>query len=457
MHSKGGVVHYKSAYHGRVAIGSPPQVMDVVFDTGSGHLVVPSTLCKAPTCTKHVRYRRKDSFTSVDINCDGETAMPGQPRDLVTVSYGTGQISGILVRDYVCIRQVEDVVNPIGAEATPGFSMLQTKAKFLHKGSGALTEDEVEGKADDKIKESEDRVEDLVEGEDEGKDEGENEGEDEHGDYKGDAMPHGCFNLQFIAATNMSEEPFNTFAFDGVLGMGLIALSQTPEFNIFNMIATKAWEASPGFQRMFSLFLGFGTEESTITFGGYQAERLHGESFAWHYVREPRMGYWQIEIFGITANGVKLDFCDDGTCRGILDTGTALLAVPRLIGRKLMNHLRFANEQGKPCDADFPALLIDLGNITVELTPSDIARPEVIDGLEDEEKLALTGAEESQHCLPMLMYADFQEPLSRKTFILGEPVLQKYYAAFDMDYSEPRIGMALAKHTVQRDPLRVRR
>eukprot|EP00401_Gymnodinium_catenatum_P051519 CAMPEP_0117561764 /NCGR_PEP_ID=MMETSP0784-20121206/54594_1 /TAXON_ID=39447 /ORGANISM="" /LENGTH=389 /DNA_ID=CAMNT_0005359283 /DNA_START=213 /DNA_END=1379 /DNA_ORIENTATION=- len=389
MHSKGGVVHYKSAYHGRVAIGSPPQVMDVVFDTGSGHLVVPSTLCKAPTCMKHVRYRRSASLTSVDIDGDGEAVVPGQPRDVLTVSYGTGHISGIFVRDHVCMGPGEDVANPIGAEATPGSSMLQTRARSLPKGSAALTEDEVEGKADDKIRELEDSDEDLVEGEGEG-----------------DALPHGCFNVQFIAATDMSEDPFDTFAFDGVVGMGLIGLSETPEFNFFNMIASKAREAFPGFQRTFSVFLGFGTEESTITFGGYQAERLHGESFAWHYVREPRMGYWQIEIFGITANGVKLDFCDDGTCRGILDTGTALLAVPRLIGRKLMNHLRFANEQGKPCDADFPALLIDLGNITVELTPSDIARPEVIDGLEDEEKLALTGAEESQHCLPMLMYAD---------------------------------------------------
>jgi len=426
MHSVDGAVHYKSAYHGKIAIGLPePQVLDVVFDTGSGHLVVPSSLCYAPTCLKHVRYRRKASLTAVDIDSAGSEVVAGEPRDQVTVFFGTGEITGVLVRDHVCLGHSGVAMDPTSDDhPSPGLALMQTNAKSLHKGSSPLTEDEVDGEVDDE---------------------------------DNSTLPDGCYNAQFIVATDMSEDPFNTFSFDGVLGLGLVELSQTPDFNIFNVFSSGAWKVSPGFQRTFAVFLGFGTEMSAITFGGYQAEHLHGDAFAWHHVRDPLMGYWQIEIVGITANGTKLDYCDDGTCRAILDTGTSLLAVPSSIAVTLFDHLRFANHPGKPCDADSPALLFYLGNITLELTPSDIARPEVIDGVGDGENEALTGTGEAQDCLPMVMAIDLPEPLSKKTFILGEPVLQKYYTAFDMDNSAPKVGIGLARHTVQREPRRVRR
>merc|ERR1719188_2539031 len=56
----------------------------------------------------------------------------------------------------------------------------------------------------------------------------------------------GCAQLRVIAATDMTEDPFADFAFDGVLGLGLPALSQTPEFNFLHSAAFGgAWSGSP--------------------------------------------------------------------------------------------------------------------------------------------------------------------------------------------------------------------
>jgi len=105
LHSSGGSVHHRSAYYGEIVIGGPAaQPFRVVFDTGSGHLVLPSALCRAQTCLGHRRYRRRASRFAEDIDASGAVVLPGQPRDQITVSFGTGEVTGVFVRDWVCRR-----------------------------------------------------------------------------------------------------------------------------------------------------------------------------------------------------------------------------------------------------------------------------------------------------------------------------------------------------------------
>jgi len=266
----------------------------------------------------------------------------------------------------------------------------------------------------------------------------------------------GCVDMRMVSTTEMSEDPFASFDFDGVLGMGLSGLSQTSEFNFLETAAgAGAWNPMPGFERTFAVFLAISDEEqSEITFGGWQVSRLReGEDLAWNQVQDADLGYWQLHIVGITANGIKTGYCDDGTCRAVVDTGTSLLGVPSTLGRDLASKLRHDANDGGLCDGAMPTLEIDLGNFTVVLDPADYARPETASKQQVNASVGLSQNSTKGACIPMLMHIDLPPPLSAKTLILGEPVLQRYYTAFDA--GAKRIGFAMARRDGIRRPGRV--
>eukprot|EP00397_Hematodinium_sp_SG-2012_P016994 GEMP01017356.1.p1 GENE.GEMP01017356.1~~GEMP01017356.1.p1 ORF type:complete len:383 (-),score=87.27 GEMP01017356.1:1441-2589(-) len=96
---------HTSEYYGNIAIGSPPQTFQVVFDTGSGNLLIPSAECEDEACTSHHRFDSSKSVTAVET-AFAESNKPvdeGGERDVVTITFGTGQISGVFVRDNVCM------------------------------------------------------------------------------------------------------------------------------------------------------------------------------------------------------------------------------------------------------------------------------------------------------------------------------------------------------------------
>mmetsp|Transcript_49210 Transcript_49210/g.88880 ORF Transcript_49210/g.88880 Transcript_49210/m.88880 type:complete len:438 (-) Transcript_49210:75-1388(-) len=106
---RSGVVH-KTAYFGRLDIGSPGQSFSVVFDTGSGNLMVPADDCKSEACAVHDRFLQSKSPTARDVSCDGTPPVDGQeaPRDEVTITFGTGEIWGRCLQDNICIGNVCD-------------------------------------------------------------------------------------------------------------------------------------------------------------------------------------------------------------------------------------------------------------------------------------------------------------------------------------------------------------
>lgn len=120
------VVH-KTAYYGRVEIGTPRQPFTVVFDTGSGNLMVPSTHCRSHACTMHKRFDSKKSATAEDIEADGSASRKGGLRDQITVTFGTGEISGVFIQDDVCIGSLCTNIHFVGAtdETEDPFSSFQ--------------------------------------------------------------------------------------------------------------------------------------------------------------------------------------------------------------------------------------------------------------------------------------------------------------------------------------------
>merc|ERR1719188_1372546 len=77
--------------------------------------MLPSTWCKSRACSSHKRFSRKASATAEDIEEDGSPSKPGAARDVITVTFGTGEISGVFVQDDVCIGNLCTNVRFVGA------------------------------------------------------------------------------------------------------------------------------------------------------------------------------------------------------------------------------------------------------------------------------------------------------------------------------------------------------
>ncbi|CAE7366227.1 PGA [Symbiodinium sp. CCMP2592] len=108
------VVH-KTAYYGNIHIGKPAQTITVVFDTGSGNLMVPSTLCTDSACQRHKRFDPSLSKTVVNMQSGGQPAGAFESRDQLTVTFGTGEITGVFLKDDVCIGNLCANMEFIGA------------------------------------------------------------------------------------------------------------------------------------------------------------------------------------------------------------------------------------------------------------------------------------------------------------------------------------------------------
>jgi len=84
------LINYKnSQYVGNLEIGTPPQNVDVIFDTGSSNFWITSSKCTDKACLKHKLYDSKKSSTYQKIGTH------------VEVEFGSGKVKGIFSRDTI--------------------------------------------------------------------------------------------------------------------------------------------------------------------------------------------------------------------------------------------------------------------------------------------------------------------------------------------------------------------
>eukprot|EP00927_Polykrikos_kofoidii_P008748 TRINITY_DN13647_c4_g1_i1.p1 TRINITY_DN13647_c4_g1~~TRINITY_DN13647_c4_g1_i1.p1 ORF type:complete len:497 (+),score=63.30 TRINITY_DN13647_c4_g1_i1:184-1674(+) len=364
---------YKTSYFGSIYVGGhPSQLFTVVFDTGSGHLILPSTACSNEVCMKLRRYNRTFSNTAVDIEYDGTpVTLETQERKKVTVAFGTGEVTGEFVHEKVCLLRGSSITR-----ATTGSS---------------------------------------------------------------------CADLRIVVATNMSHDPFGYFAFDGVLGLGLSALTLDKTFSFFPELVMQ----HPGMKPQFAVFLApYDGGPSSISFGGFDPSRAASE-IKWTSVAKPELGHWQIQIKRILIGSSILEECQDGSCHAIFDTGTSLLAVPRETSRSMHRLLaRTVPTKIAHQDVDCRAvpgkhIHFDFGGPVLTVREEDYSRPKpfrIPDVGNTSNGTNINGS--TLFCRSLLLPVDIGPPIGPKVFIFGEPVLRRYYTVYD--FVEKKIGFAQA-------------
>lgn len=327
---------YKTIFSGKISVGTPAQEFTVVFDTGSGHLIIPGPTCRSPSCVKHQQYNSSSSSGQA-IDYDG-TPVTGKARDQLTVSFGTGEVTGVFSQDTVCV-------------------------------AGGRR---------------------CVEG------------------------------AHLITATEMTDKPFLEFDFDGVLGLGLAGLSQTPAFNMAQRLG--------GGDSVFAVYLGHCGSE--ISFGSWRPQLLRG-ALQWADVKDAEEGYWKLAVDAVVVDGTPLEVCAGG-CNAVADTGTSVLAGPSaavtLIREQLSSRL-FMKDGVCAIDGDAAIEVVLAGGLRLSLGAADYAQPR------------LNANQTATACELLLMKMDVPPPLG-PLFILGEPILTKYYTVFDA--TKERVGFGLA-------------
>merc|ERR1719388_214077 len=100
------VAVHKTAYFGALHLGTPKQKFSVVFDTGSGNLLVPGKDCMSTACLQHDRFDESSSSTMKEVNCDGSPMEGNESVDEVTIKFGTGEITGRCLEDRICVGSI---------------------------------------------------------------------------------------------------------------------------------------------------------------------------------------------------------------------------------------------------------------------------------------------------------------------------------------------------------------
>eukprot|EP00747_Dinoflagellata_sp_TGD_P129156 gnl/TRDRNA2_/TRDRNA2_174642_c2_seq1.p1 gnl/TRDRNA2_/TRDRNA2_174642_c2~~gnl/TRDRNA2_/TRDRNA2_174642_c2_seq1.p1 ORF type:complete len:432 (+),score=68.04 gnl/TRDRNA2_/TRDRNA2_174642_c2_seq1:122-1417(+) len=265
-----------------------------------------------------------------------------------------------------------------------------------------------------------------------------------------------CGNMRVVTAVEMSEDPFKSFSFDGIVGLALESLALSPSFNILNAFHSGQLRQA---QFGFSLVTGDqGSEESELMVGGVNHDRVQGR-IHWAPVETPEHGHWQVAIRRVRIGNRTIGNCETGKCRAIFDTGTSHVGVPDELFDKVLDLMSVKVDDPKTDCSRLDSSVtmeIEIGDFSVQLNVADYMRQLPISEFVVRDVTGHAEADDEAEetellCEPRLMPVKLPEPFGNlDVFILGEPVLQRYYTVYD--WGNLAVGFGLSKRGPSSSP-----
>lgn len=284
-----------------------------------------------------------------------------------------------------------------------------------------------------------------------------------------------CVDTRAVMAVEMSPVPFQELKVDGIVGMGLPALTVHESFSFFATLVANNLVAVPHFS--FFLTDGDDGQLSELALGGHNPSRLlhPDEPLSWAPVVNPvKMGHWMVQISGVYVGGRKIDMCGEGSeCRGIVDSGSSHLGVPGSHYDEIDNLLTASAGDLLDCRLSrTPEVSIEIGGFNLTLSPKNYMRQlpiredvevgtqsalseedagnnATVDGhrpgtqmQEEEVGVVANTSVVPRRCSPRLLPVRVGPPMGPNLFMLGEPLLKQYYTVFD--WSGPSVGFGLS-------------
>lgn len=329
-----------SRIFGTLFVGTPPQKLDVAFDTGSGNLLLPAKACKSLACFAHKTFDESLSMTVQNMTeFKPRMGLGLTNHERVRLGVGSGEVAGSAIVDKVCLDEAENV----------------------------------------------------------------------------------CSNSGIVELMEMSDEPFNIYPFDGILGLGLPASSIDPRFNLLGNMADGHVLANA----RFAVWMAVETDsdESEFSFGSYDEKRLNSEIF-WIPLSNTANGLWQVTVKDLYLNNRRLHLCGDVGCQVAFDTGTAAIGGPTPIMRTLLSQLGVSST----CTnfGSLGKLGFDFGDYILYVDKDDYVRTE------------------AGTCHHQFVGIDLPPPRHNIIF-LGDPFFRRYYTIFDR--TTLSVGLGHAVHT----------
>jgi len=238
-----------------------------------------------------------------------------------------------------------------------------------------------------------------------------------------------CANTAFVRMLQLTREPFRSFPYDGVLGVGLPGGDMDAD-NQMNFLGNVA-ELGALKSDVFGVWLATEDDEesSEITFGELDAGRMASELLWLPVTRSDAggspTGTWQSTMDDVAIGGIKRGLCNGAGCEAAFDTGTNAIGGPESFVEGIL-----------------AALQIERDCSNYELLPlvGFVFRGQTFN-LERHDYVKMAG--QPPECFHRFLVVDIPPPKG-PLVLLGDPFLRRYYTIYDR--GSMQVGVAFSNH-----------